>query len=131
MSTIRKYILIDDDELNNLLCSMAIEEALGEAIDIKLFTVPEKGLEFIQNEYVNTLEPTILFLDINMPSMTGWEFMEEYENLSELVKSQICVYILSSSVDHRDIDMAEANKNVKGFLSKPLEQDTILNVAKA
>ena len=131
MNTIRKYILIDDDDLNNLLCSMVIEEALGKAIDIKTFTVPEEGLEFIQNEYVNTLGPTILFLDINMPSMTGWEFMEEYENLSESVKGQIGVYILSSSLDNRDINMAEANKDVKGFLSKPLEQDTILNVAKA
>ena len=128
MSTIRKYILVDDDPFNNIISSMEIESALGE-VDIKTFEVPEEGLAFIQNEYIKNLLPTILFLDINMPTLTGWEFMEQYEKFSEEVKKQISIYILSSSVDPRDKDKAKANKYIKGFISKPLESETILSLA--
>ena len=80
MNTIRKYIIIDDDYFNNILCAIAIEDALGIA-DIKAFQVPEKGLAFIQDEYIISLAPTILFLDINMHTLTGWEFMDHSEKL--------------------------------------------------
>src|ERR1041385_1044555 len=98
MSTVRKYILVDDDPFNNIISSIEIESALGE-VDITSFEIPEEGLAFIQHKFIKTLIPTILFLDINMPSLTGWEFMEQYEKFGEAVKKQINIYILSSSVD--------------------------------
>jgi len=55
--------------------------------------------------------------------------MEQYEKFSEEVKNQISIYILSSSVDPRDKDKAEANKYIKGFISKPLEEETVLSIA--
>jgi response regulator RpfG family c-di-GMP phosphodiesterase len=128
MSTLRKYILVDDDPFNNIISNIEIESTLGE-VDIKIFEIPEEGLAFIKNEYIKSLMPTILFLDINMPTLTGWEFMEQYEKFSEEIKNQIRIYILSSSVDPRDKDKAEAHKYIKGFISKPLEHETILSVA--
>jgi response regulator RpfG family c-di-GMP phosphodiesterase len=125
---IRKYIVIDDDPFNNILCNIEIESALGEA-DIKTFESPEKGLAFIQSEYNKSVGPTILFLDINMPTLSGWEFMEKYEKFNAVIKEQIRIYIVSSSVDPRDADKANANKYVKGFISKPLEEQMILTVA--
>ena len=127
MSTIRKYIIVDDDPFNNMLCNIILEDTLGE-VDIKTFQVPEKGLAFIRTEYVNRLGPTILFLDINMPTLTGWQFMEEFEKFGKEVKDQINVYILSSSVDSRDKDRAKGNKYIKGFISKPLDRETILAI---
>ena len=128
MNTVRKYIIVNDDPFNNTLCSMILKNILGE-IDIKTFTVPEEGLAFIENEYMTNLEPAILFLDINMPTLTGWEFMEQYEKFSEEVKKQISIYILSSSVDQRDKDKAKANQYIKDFISKPLKRETILSIA--
>ncbi|MBC7886739.1 MAG: response regulator [Ferruginibacter sp.] len=128
MSTIRKYIIVDDDYFNNILSTMLIENALGK-VDIRTFQVPEKALEFIQDEFIKYLGPTIVFLDINMPTLNAWEFMEEYEKFSEAVKKQISIYIVSSSVDRHDKDKAEANKYITGFISKPLEHETILSVA--
>jgi response regulator RpfG family c-di-GMP phosphodiesterase len=128
MSAIQKYILVDDDPFNNLISNMEIESALGE-VDIKTFEIPEEGLAFIQNEYIKSLMPTILFLDINMPTLTGWEFMERYEKFSEAIKKEISIYILSSSVDPLDMDKAEANQYIKGFISKPLESEVILSIA--
>jgi response regulator RpfG family c-di-GMP phosphodiesterase len=125
MSTELKYIIMDDDPFNNTICAMILEDALGE-VEIKEFTKPEKGLLFIQE---NVKSPTILFLDINMPTLTGWEFLEQYEKFSEEVKMHISIYILSSSLDWRDKDKAKANKYVKGFISKPLEFETVISIA--
>jgi len=117
---------VDDDPFNNTICRMIIEDALGE-VEIEEFTKPEEGLLFIQE---NIKGPSILFLDINMPTLTGWEFLEQYEKFSEEVKMHVSIYILSSSLDWRDKDKANANKYVKGFISKPLEFETVISIAK-
>ena len=124
MNTGLKYVAVDDDSFNNMLCSMIIEDTLGE-VDINTFTKPEEGLAFIEN----VESPTVLFLDINMPTLTGWEFLEQYEKFSEEVKMQINIYILSSSVDQRDMNKANENKYVKGFISKPLDFETVISIA--
>jgi len=128
MNAIRKFIIVDDDDFNNVLGSLAIKEAMGEN-DTVTFTVPEEGLDFIRNEYINSLEPAILFLDINMPTLTGWEFLEQFETCCPEIKSRLHIYIVSSSVDQRDKEKAEAHKHVKGFILKPLEEETIRSVA--
>jgi CheY-like chemotaxis protein len=128
MKKIRKYIIVDDDHFSNVLCSMVIQNTLGN-VDTEIFTNPEEALKFIQDEYCKTLEPTILFLDINMPILTGWEFMLQYESFSDSIKEQIAIYIQSSSVDERDEEKASLNKSIKGFISKPLEGKTILSLA--
>ncbi|MEP6596489.1 MAG: response regulator [Ginsengibacter sp.] len=130
MRTIRKYIVVDDDPTNNEICNIMLEMVLGK-VDIRTFQVPEEGLAFIQKEYSKTLKPAILLLDINMPTLTGWQFMEYYKKFPETVKKQISIYILSSSVDKRDKDKAKANQGIKGFISKPLDQKTILSIAGA
>lgn len=109
---------------------MVVEKTLG-VVDIKTFTIPEQALGFLVDTYKNMLRPTILFLDINMPSMTGWEFMEKFENLSDTIKQQIAIYILSSSVDERDKYKADNNRYIQGFLSKPLQKSTVLSIAGA
>lgn len=124
MNTDLKYVAVDDDSFNNMLCSMIIEDTLGE-VDITTFTKPEEGLAYIEN----VKSPTILFLDINMPTLTGWEFLERYEKFSEKVKMFVSIYILSSSLYQRDKDRANQNKHVKGFISKPLESETITLIA--
>lgn len=124
MTTNLKFIIVDDDPFNNRICSMIIKGTLGEA-DIQSFTLPEEALSFIQDEYSEMLVPAILFLDINMPTLTGWEFLEKYEDFNEKIKQKITIYILSSSIDQPDKDKADANKYIKDFISKPLNRDAI------
>jgi CheY-like chemotaxis protein len=128
MNVIRKFIIVDDDPVNNAITRITIKRALG-TVDTKIFPVPEEGLAFIQTEYIKIVAPTILFLDINMPTITGWEFLEQYEKFTEEVKNQITIYILSSSVDQRDKDKAESNQYIKGFISKPVQPETILAIS--
>jgi CheY-like chemotaxis protein len=124
MSTNLKYILVDDDDVGNWIYSVVIKEAVGNA-DVKTFTEPGEALEFIQKQYGKIEELAILFLDINMPGISGWEFLEQYEKFSDDVKRRIDIYILSSSIDVRDRNKAENNKNVKGFISKPLTIEVV------
>lgn len=129
MGIIQNYIIVDDDDFNNILSSITIEDTLGK-VDIKAFSVPENGLAYIQNEYIKICNPTVLLLDLNMPTLTGWEFIEQYEKFPVEITSCISIYILSSSVDERDKDKAKGIRYIKGFISKPLESQTILSIAK-
>jgi response regulator RpfG family c-di-GMP phosphodiesterase len=128
MSVVLKYILVDDDNFSNLISTMIIEDAL-ETVEITAFTEPEKGLEFIKKTYTKNSDHTILFLDINMPMINGWEFLDQYEKFSEEVKMHINIYMLSSSVDHRDKNKADANPYVKGFISKPLDFEIVTSIS--
>ena len=118
------YIIVDDDPVNNTICKITIKRALG-SIDIKTFLDPEEGLEFINAEYSDIRQHGIIFLDINMPTINGWEFMEKFGLFKEEIRNKLVVYIVSSSVDQRDKDKAKQNPLIKGFLSKPLTVEMI------
>lgn len=124
MNTIQNYIVVDDDPLSNKICRVNIKKAVGE-VEIKTFTSPEEGLAFIEDEFIKNVKPTILFLDINMPTINGWKFLERYEKFSDEIKSQITIYMLSSSISPSDMEKAKANKHVTDFISKPLLIDII------
>ena len=130
MSNTAKFIVIDDDPLNNTICRLTIKKALGN-VDVKTFTNPLLGLDYIDSEYSEPSEDkkdTVLFLDINMPELDGWQFLERYEHFNFYVKNNIQVYILSSSVDERDIEKANNNKNIVRYLSKPITKETVLSI---
>lgn len=128
MKSPSQFILIDDDPMNNLICKLTIEMTLGQT-DIKAFVNPENGLEYIQNEFSNLKETSaLLLLDINMPIMSGWEFLEMFDNLSYEIKDRVKICILSSSIDERDKERSYANKNVLDFLVKPLTDKDIQRI---
>ena len=126
MSIKTRFIIIDDDEFNNRICTVTIEK-MAEDADIKTFMDPLEGFVHIATEYAKpgSTETAILFLDINMPVMNGWEFLDRFEELDQSVKNRIKIHILSSSVDKRDMERARLNKNVAHYLVKPLTRETI------
>ena len=119
-------ILIDDDPIVLTFCKMIIKRTYGIA-DVKAFTVPEVGLEYLKSEFTHSENeiPALLFLDINMPTMSGWEFLEYYEILDDTIKKHIHIYIHSSSVDDRDLELARLNKNVVDYLIKPFTKENL------
>ncbi len=110
MNTNTNYIIVDDDPINNMLSTMAIETAIKE-VSIRAFEDPEAGLAFIQNNFVPDISPTILLLDLNMPTLTGWQFLEEYDKIDNLDKDDIKIFMLSSSLDPLDMRKSTDNKN--------------------
>jgi CheY-like chemotaxis protein len=124
-----RFIAIDDDSVNNMICKLTIEMVTNKP-EVVTFTNPSQGFDFIVNEYgtKNDQHQTVLLLDINMPVMSGWEFLERFDNMKDDVKKLFKIYILSSSVDPRDKQRSYANKNVKAFLVKPLVKDNVVEI---
>ncbi len=126
MNYFNNFIIIDDDKINNLLCRKILEKTYPDA-DIQDFTEAEKGFDHIVEKYSNPNYDgrAILLLDIIMPIMDAWGFLEKFDKLDELVKNRIKIYILSSSVDKRDMTRAHDNKYVEYYLIKPLTKESI------
>jgi len=125
----KRFLLVDDDPLSNFISIMALKKSLGE-IHIDDFTVPENGLEFMKSEPSHNPPDgkTTLFLDLNMPTLSGWEFLEKFDSFDATIKEQYNIYILSSSVNSKDINHAKENPLVIDFIEKPLKKATLLKI---
>lgn len=126
MSYFKDFVIIDDDAINNVLCRKIIEKTYPHA-DIADFIDPNEGLQYIANKYANSTGPekVILLLDISMPLMTAWDFLEVFNTFSQTIKDKVKVYILSSSVDKADMMRAQNDPNVEYYLIKPLTKESI------
>lgn len=121
----KRFIVIDDDPINNLLCTKNIKKSVEDA-DVITFTEAEIGLNYIKSNFnIPNAENAILFLDINMPTMTGWEFMEEFHHVNSEIKGHVSIYILSSSVSEVDKQKAKIDPDVIAYIEKPLLADTL------
>jgi CheY-like chemotaxis protein len=126
-----KFIVVDDDPFNNFICKHIITNFEPTA-HIQLFTDPEEALKWIQKTYSHETDDleTILFLDINMPEISGWEFLDEFSLFSARLHAQFKIFILSSSIDPEDKAKAEKHPMIHGFYSKPLSQQTLDSIFK-
>lgn len=119
------FIVVDDDSVNNLICRKVIRHLFPKA-DVVTFTNPETALTYIKSTYANSSgNETILLLDLNMPILSGWDFLEVFEDFDANIKGQVKIYILSSSIDQNDKDCAANNKNISGYIEKPLTKENI------
>lgn len=123
-----RYIVVDDDVTNNLICEYNIK-SFDTNVDIELYTQPEKALENIK-EFDKTLKytHTILFLDLNMPTMTGWEFLEAFEKICENIRAHFSIFVLTSSIENFDKEAARF-PYVQGFYSKPLTKSHLQEIS--
>lgn len=119
------FILVDDDPTNNLISKLTISNTISDA-DIETFTDPVAALHFLAYELdSHPATSVILLLNLNMPFMSGWEFLKQFEDQKIESHRRISIYILSSSVNPMDRKKAEAIAGVKGFLTKPLSSEIV------
>jgi CheY-like chemotaxis protein len=122
------FIVVDDDGINNVTCRRVIINTLADAY-VQTFTDPEIALE-----YLGTMRPKlpdgeiILFLDINMPNLTGWDFLDAFERFDPDLKARFKIYMLSSSTDEKDKARAAKYKNVCGYIEKPFSTNLTLKL---
>ena len=125
---LNSVLLIDDDEPTNFIAKMIVTKAnlnnTTEAIQSSV-----KALEFLADDKLAHHDiPDLIFLDINMPTMNGWEFLEEYKKLEIHNKKKIVLYMLTTSMNDDDQIRSEKIDHVDGFLIKPLTLKTYTNI---
>ncbi len=128
----RKYqnvMLIDDNEIDNLINQKMVEAA---AITQNIFTHSgaKSAIEFLRNaeklaKAAASLLPEVIFLDIDMPLMDGFQFLDQFDKLSAETKKYCRIVILTSSINPQDMNKAKSYPYVKKFLNKPLNQDAL------
>ncbi len=129
MSDTKKIMLIDDDEVNNFICEETIRESdLG--VEITTYTSAEKALRFIQANNTDPLKlPDLIFLDINMPIMNGWDFIRAYRELTIPDDLRPAIIMLTSSLFEKDKDRAKQYEEIADFITKPLTTERLYTIA--
>lgn len=122
---VNHIILIDDDPVNNFL-NKEIILTCTDTVNIVAFEQPEEALNYFKHTFFPPKDaPGVVFLDINMPMMNGWQVLEALENDCPALLSDISIYILTSSIDTRDIERAESNMHVKKLMNKPIDESEL------
>lgn len=125
----RSVMIIDDDEINNFLCKKIIE-VTGLAQKVVTFLGARQGIDFLKKGMKSTeLDlPDLILLDINMPVMNGWDFIDEFRRIGVPEIKDIPIVILSSSVYQKDMDKSQTYNEVKEFVSKPLTSSVVRKI---
>jgi CheY-like chemotaxis protein len=125
-----QVLLIDDDQVYLFAATKTIE-ATGLAGTVEVCTNGLDALEYLNRIIVSAGKlPDIIFIDINMPVMDGWEFLEEYKTLSARINNNIRIYILSSSVDKNDIMRSKDYSSVIEYVVKPVYKEKFSEILK-
>ena len=119
-----KYILIDDDPIINLVHKRILQK-VEETAQIEIFISGVKALEYFK---ANGTDGQVVFLDINMPEMNGFQFLDELLKNKSIKMEGLSIYILTSSLNNKDREKAKRYPILKGYLGKPLNVDTMLNL---
>ena len=124
-----KCILVIDDSKYDLFIATEILNDYCDVKEIVCVDSAQKGLDYL-NSKENTLDelPEIIFLDIKMPLMDGFDFLNLYNQLSDKIKNRCKIYMLSSSLDPTDIAKAKNNNDVIDFIEKPLSEEHIVKL---
>ena len=121
----KHVILIDDDPITNFINTKLITMCFDFAVTS--FTSAAEALVDLERRNGSGRQalPDLIFLDINMPQMDGWEFLDELERVPDMRSEKLHIVMLSSSVDSDDRERAGMYRCVYDFISKPLTKDKI------
>ncbi|MGV3540458.1 MAG: response regulator [Rufibacter sp.] len=126
---VKKVLLIDDDEITLLLGEMVMEQN-GFAREVIKLQDGKEGVDFYRllQETAPQSAPELIFLDLNMPIMTGWEFLEEFSSNYMAAFPRTKVVIVSSSIDPRDFARSTQYDFVVDFINKPFTDEAITSL---
>ena len=117
--------IIDDDPIYQILINKIIAKSKTEC-EIMRFKNGKEALDYFTLDVIKNL-PQIILLDLEMPIMDGWDFMTE---IDKIFTDQTDIYIVSSSIAHEDKEKAKTFSKVKGYFSKPIDSNKILEITK-
>ncbi|MFC6997157.1 response regulator [Rufibacter roseus] len=122
MDKLNLILLVDDDDTTNYLNKRLLER-MQIAEEIEIVTNGEEALQFLDDRAASELPlPDLMFLDIKMPVMDGFEFLETYHQLPDHLKQGIVVMMLTSSASFYDLERLKQYSTVQRHISKPLQE---------
>ncbi len=129
MKKINCILLVDDNKADNMFHKIIIEEA-GVCEHVKVSVNGEEALSYLkssaeQPQPGSTPKPNIIYLDINMPRMDGFEFLMEYKRLPENIRSKVMIIVLTNSLNPDDKKLMDAVQEVSEFQNKPLTVERV------
>jgi CheY-like chemotaxis protein len=129
MKRLIKTSIVDDDRIYIFGLTKLIEmNSFCE--ELQVF---KNGKEAIDS-FINDIEegkqlPEVILLDINMPVMDGWEFLEEYAKVKHKIKNKVKIYMVSSSVNLSDLDKAKSYEDVVDYVIKPIKSADLQKIS--
>jgi CheY-like chemotaxis protein len=118
-------LLIDDNYIDNFVTRRILESSKFADTII----VQQSGPEAIEAIKLGVVKPDVIFLDLRMPLMNGFEFLQEYDKLDDQYKTAEKIFMLSSSLDPVDVKRSAQNKYVTKFIHKPITYKTLQDLS--
>ncbi|MFN6945614.1 MAG: response regulator [Cytophagaceae bacterium] len=127
MNSLESVLLVDDDNINNYLNARLIKK-MRITDNVKISLNGAEAIRFLNNEKsAENICPSLILLDINMPVMNGFEFLEQF-NKEKLCSNDPVIIMLTTSTNEKDIDNLKNFSSVSGYINKPLTEDKIRQI---
>lgn len=128
MNQIGRVFLIDDDSIHLQVTRRMIEQQ-RVAEHIVCYMEADLAFAFIMNHLsLPALLPDVILLDLNMPVMNGWEFLDAMQHFKDRWPKPVRIYVLTSSLNESDLHLVKSYDMVTGYLAKPLTKEAILSL---
>jgi CheY-like chemotaxis protein len=121
-------LIIDDDSIYQFVSCKTLEST-GYINKIKVCSNGEEACKFLEANMHNADElPDVILLDVNMPIMNGWQFLDSYKYLRPNLSKEIQVFIVTSSMNDQDKEYSRRYNCIQGYIVKPLGKDKISEI---
>ncbi|WP_346236963.1 response regulator [Niabella insulamsoli] len=132
MITQKKVLVVDDDPVFKLIARKLFEKS-GDLFSVSFAENGREAMDVLEHIIAEDVEkmPDVILLDIEMPIMNGWDFMERFITLPPDLTKKINVYTVSSSIAQEDKNRAASYPQIKAYITKPLTVEAIQTIAEA
>jgi len=118
------FIVIDDSKLDCFIAEKVIRNT-GKCESVQSFLQAKEALEYIKKDIAEKPYPNIVLVDIQMPVMNGFQFVEEFEKLPAEITNKYRLYVISSSINDVDLSKVHTYRSITEFLNKPITSNNL------
>ena len=127
MKFVDLVLIVEDNPIDVFINTRVIQQS-GLSKEVMALQSAREALEFLTQQAVNSELPNLIFLDIRMPDIDGFEFLEEFSELPQLVLELCKIVMLSSTIDPLELEKARNSPFVLAFIPKPLTRDKVIEL---